>query len=468
MKKVDFLSQPPSNKLSIFSEERNKTHLGGAILILEIIIMILIAFIYLFDHKTNAHYSIETNTIFETKVGVYDNSNYKDSENFDKETQFNFQILSNYYNTEVSNRFEIVDFTNRDYSPNNLRNKGIKKSPSKLKLAIYYRCYNETICRYYESSIDKDITKDYYKFRIYHPGFIINHHSRYPILDNVGPISYECPFLFNMVTLSIFHWQNIKYEEDNGMWSRLFNRYILGKEPDTFIKGIIDSSSTFPVEIEDDRIVNVHYLKNRLKLVALIEIDNNVHSYLQYRRIPNSIFTTFANIAALISTVNFLLSTFLNFYSRNYDNYSIIRYITSSKGIVLEKNFKQVKELIDFHDKKEEKNDPLINNDNDMVLNKEGDDIENKVNENYYKINFLQFFWNNLYCNCCRKTKEQEIIKLSNEIIGKYLSIDNILYNQMLLENLWKDYKWNNPNLSNIKKNELIINFKNLTQNNYL
>ena len=59
--------------------------------------------------------------------------------------------------------------------------------------------------------------------------------------------------------------------------------------------------------------------------------------------------------------------------------------------------------------------------------------------------------------------KAQEIIKLSNEIIGKYLSIENILLNQMIMENLMKDYKWNNPDLNSIKKNELIIKFNNLT-----
>ena len=59
--------------------------------------------------------------------------------------------------------------------------------------------------------------------------------------------------------------------------------------------------------------------------------------------------------------------------------------------------------------------------------------------------------------------KAQEIIKLSNEIIGKYLSIENILLNQMIMENMMKDYKWNNPDLNSIKKNELIIKFNNLT-----
>ena len=60
----------------------------------------------------------------------------------------------------------------------------------------------------------------------------------------------------------------------------------------------------------------------------------------------------------------------------------------------------------------------------------------------------------------------QEKIKLSNEIIEKYLSVENIIYNQIIMKNLLKDYKWNDPNLNNINKNEDIIRFNNLNELN--
>ena len=41
-------------------------------------------------------------------------------------------------------------------------------------------------------------------------------------------------------------------------------------------------------------------------------------------------------------------------------------------------------------------------------------------------------------------------------MIFKYASIDYVLYNLMKLENLFKDYRWNNPELNNIKNNEII------------
>ena len=38
----------------------------------------------------------------------------------------------------------------------------------------------------------------------------------------------------------------------------------------------------------------------------------------------------------------------------------------------------------------------------------------------------------------------------------KYYSIENLIYRQFMLENLLKDYQWNNPDLNSIKNIELI------------
>ena len=66
-----------------------------------------------------------------------------------------------------------------------------------------------------------------------------------------------------------------------------------------------------------------------------------------------------------------------------------------------------------------------------------------------------------MYSNCC-KIKNQQIISKCNEIISKYYSIEYILYNQIKLENLFKDYKWNDPTLNNYDNNKFIIELKNL------
>ena len=78
------------------------------------------------------------------------------------------------------------------------------------------------------------------------------------------------------------------------------------------------------------------------------------------------------------------------------------------------------------------------------------------------KLNFYDFFFNNIYLKCCRKNKNQELINNINVIVYKYLSIDYLLYNQIKLENLFKDYQWNNPELNDIQNNKLIIKLKNI------
>ena len=119
-----------------------------------------------------------------------------------------------------------------------------------------------------------------------------------------------------------------------------------------------------------------------------------------------------------------------------------------------------------------EKNSPLINDNfyENKGINETGSDIEDekkededKVPKRYLpKLSFFDYFYNNVYCKCCKKVKRQEIINACNEMVFKYTSIDIILYHQMKLENLLEDYKWNNPELNNIDKNEIILKLREL------
>ena len=52
--------------------------------------------------------------------------------------------------------------------------------------------------------------------------------------------------------------------------------------------------------------------------------------------------------------------------------------------------------------------------------------------------------------------KEVKLIDSCDQILAKYFSVENILYNPILLENLFADYHWNNPKLKSIHENELI------------
>ena len=117
-----------------------------------------------------------------------------------------------------------------------------------------------------------------------------------------------------------------------------------------------------------------------------------------------------------------------------------------------------------------DKNNNLIeknnNETNDNNINKEkgdSDKFENNKDDRYLpKLHFYDFFANNIYTKKCCGSNKQEIISSCNEIILKLYSVDNVLHNIIMLENLFKDYKWNDPNLNDIENNEMIKNLKSL------
>ena len=87
-------------------------------------------------------------------------------------------------------------------------------------------------------------------------------------------------------------------------------------------------------------------------------------------------------------------------------------------------------------------------------------ELETKFNFEYdfdlIEINFIQFLLNHIYFKRKHKRKEQKVIDVCNNIISKYISIDFILYNQIIFESLLKDYKLNDNNLKTIWNNSLI------------
>ena len=112
-----------------------------------------------------------------------------------------------------------------------------------------------------------------------------------------------------------------------------------------------------------------------------------------------------------------------------------------------------------------EENDNIEDINNNEDINDPDSKSENKERI-LPKYSFIQFFLNNIYCKnweiCSKYKVQQEIIYLCNATNMKYLSIDSILYNQIMIENLLEDYNWNNTSLNSIKNNELILKIKNL------
>ena len=108
-------------------------------------------------------------------------------------------------------------------------------------------------------------------------------------------------------------------------------------------------------------------------------------------------------------------------------------------------------------DENKGKNNSENNYDSTFDENEEDDKFQIPI---LNKLSCWDFFLNNIYCKSCIKIKRQEKINLANELNYNYLSKDSLLYNQLKLENLFRDYKWNDPSLNDINNNIYVKKLK--------
>ena len=209
------------------------------------------------------------------------------------------------------------------------------------------------------------------------------------------------------------------------------------------------------------------------KILQEIHINNDHLIEEEYKRKAKDIFDYIGIVLSFYSNVFFILKLIFGFYSKNFNNYKIMEKILNKNDKNNSINYKKPLEnyiiSINSNSRSEscediDNNENLIENktdkENEFIpsYNEEGD---NKSDIKFKKIRFIHFFLNNLYCKCCSRFNNQEILNVCNKILHRYISLDSIAYNQILLENLFKDYKWNNPNLRNINNDYLIIELRN-------
>ena len=163
-------------------------------------------------------------------------------------------------------------------------------------------------------------------------------------------------------------------------------------------------------------------------------------------------------------------------YSKNFDKYKIIENILLNQKEKYSKNKNQVNKIKEIKIKENliekepviESNDNLIINDDNYKENEDdNNDDFNFINKEEAKKRilpkrtFCDFICNTFYMEDCCNIKRQKVICACNNIILKYYSIENVLYNQIMIENLLQDYKWNNPELKNILSNDSFVDIKN-------
>ena len=212
--------------------------------------------------------------------------------------------------------------------------------------------------------------------------------------------------------------------------------------------------------------------ERKYKIVAQIQFVVDPNFWEKYVRTGKSIMKAVANICSVSITVYSVVKLlFKMFYSSNFDNYKIMQNLLIQTAPNITNKNKVIK-------KDEKSSDFLLNSpvDNNKLIVAD-DENKNENNKNINdeetgylpKLNFLDYILNTFYCNnCCCNSKRQKLISKCNNFISKYYSIENILLLQIKLENILKDYKWNDDKLRNFENNESIEDIKKCASNIFI
>ena len=470
MKKFDFLSESP--QMLFFQKESNKTSFGGILFIICITFVSLLSIILILDFclndKYEIHYSLIRNDESVTEMPVNDEMDPLLNFSIDL-----FKMDEDLDPIELNDKYIIYD------SDLNLikRNSIIQKRPSELFFLIVYNDTNKE-----SNSNEEDEVNFGYYFEIEYQGFKLHHQKSIPLITNESDIyfSEDYPFSLNKTTMYIIDWEILKYIENRGIYG-LFDGIL--KRKSEYISGYIASD----ISISRDKPFDI----SGFKILSIVQMKNMFEQYTEYVRKKNDILELIANIGSLFSTFFSVFIFIFKFYSKNIDNYQIIEKLLSKpkKMNFFTKKENEKKIEINYINKNRNNNNQsdttkvgmlainnLIKKDFDLLrINNETKTIletKNKletknnqlINEikNIKKLSFKHFFLKGFNLKCFNGRNENKVIDLCNYILSKYISLDLILYNQIIFENLLEDYKWNNPDLNNIHKNKLIFRLINI------
>ena len=457
MHPLDIFSDSP--KYFIFQKETNKTNFGGVLTLFFSLIMIFISLLYLLDYKDMSNYSIEYSHIITSTLK--DNIPIMNSipENNPNLT-FKIELLDSNDNP-LSENFILYDSYTYEMLDREKNYTIIDRRISDFSIVIFYNCGNESKC----SLREEDKSYNGYRLKIsYETPKIDLQNEPTPFREDSIINVIQTSFYYNYIYSKYFDWEVIKYKEQN----TLFNRFS-GKENE-YVYGHFTNIRETIIEDDDE--------ETYAKLLMSVKFTNMHLSYVEYKRKRKTILDLVAKITSLFQTLRFAFLFAFKYYSKNFNNYKIIeKVLDTNNKIFREKELNNAlyepncNIINPINNKNNNLTNPLIINSkmntnliiNDNDINSDNNEIDDLLKAKILpKLSFMHFFCNNLYFNKCSKFRSQETLHICNKILLKYMSIDSILYNQMKLENLFKDYNWNNPILNNIEKNELINKLKTL------
>ena len=455
MRKLDFISSGP--QLSIFQEDANKNNLGGTLYLIHIIILIILAVLYIDDYFDNDKYEFNYNYIRDTyNESEFNNGINQDKENLNSELEFKLQLGKDNFSYLLNNNSNFIMAVRQDGRFDEKEtNKTFHANIETFKLIVLYECSEgENPCIIKDE--DKIKGRSYY-LNLYYKGFDLDHQNPdIPIKQSDEYSLKRIEFLEN-TNIVYLNWVSIEYEEEVNIFQKYYNKMI-GKT-NTYYGGEFKSMETFTDDGHVSKMVYDTENPNRVfKLLLYLEIHPDYLEHDKYTRKKNSFLDVLADISALSSTVLDLMGLAYGFlYSQNYDNYKIVETILSKKmKLNIDNKIDDNEEIkIDL------KGNLLINDVDekdkiDEEKNIDEDNVKKKGSINLPFMRFYDFLVHQFYFKCFGPSKKQSLIDSCNDIIAKYTTVENLIYNQIRLENLLKDYRWNNQQYEIQEKNDFI------------
>ena len=492
MNSLDFLSSSPRN--FIFQNPSNKTNLGGVLSLIYLIIILLISAFYITSYILNDKYIVEyflnhhAESDYlkeENREALIPNRNIpyfnlelilqdKDSDKYlidrlyllEKKVPNEKDAVKTYFNT--SEKYYSKSETEQYADTTIYKMKKKRQFINGYEFGVYYEC-QEYNCSDVKNIFDFDMS-----FEVFYNQFNISHQDNIPLyqiqnttmLTSSGLIFDDFKRLFGKVQHTL-KWDIIKYKEEKGFLS-LFDRF-KEENSDKYLYGLF-------LESKEEKIIEPYSEINKSGFICLfnIVIDINYEHHEEYSRKVIGLIDVIANICSLSLTIfNAFTFLFYQIYSKNFDNYKIVQNILSNKEnikpqINIELNNQNSPFLFD--------NKKLnINSDEDFIIGKNKhkgkkhiDDIDeldlNELdNDNKIllpKLHLCDYVLNNICCKKCITSKKQMLITECNYILSKYFSVEKIILNQLIFENLLSDYNWNELSLEEFENNQNISRLK--------
>ena len=460
MKYLDILSDTP--QLFIFQKTNNKTTVGGTLSSLYFLVVLFLAIIYFLDYHWNDKYTYEALTFYNHT------DNAREIERMDQDEKLNPFINVTITLKEGNYAVFILDYRNikTPVEKEETKTEGVsiykfRRKVSEVYFQIFFICGENQNC---ESVKDENNSGGI--IEIDYPFHKMNHTIDQPVDESTSDkkVSFV-PKVGEKINLEgeEFEWEVIKYNDQKSSFD------ILTQRKTEYFFGHIKNKENSVREYlyNDTRIIQkLDGFGYGLPLYT-IYFRNPHDQYLFYKRKKISVMDLIASVCALASTLKSIFAIFFSFYSKNFDNFKLVERILNPppiKPVIIELAPQSSPPSPQSMTGGEASGSGTDQEVRLIGHNSEQNGNQNQNEERPFPIKnkfcCCDFYINNLYSKCCKRRQNQEMISNANNIVFKYLSIETLLYNQIKLEQLLKDYKWNDQRLNSIQNNPMIDKFK--------